>query len=175
MEFLKTRIGYVLPITSSVGLKELKCQQTPFSKNLDFLSSNSEVSRETIKQINYYFSGNLKKFSVPLDLSDWSEQMRKWFYTLNQIPYGMIVSYRELAYKWGNENASRAAGQACRKNPIPIIIPCHRVVSNDDKIKNYSMGNRTNSKLKQNIAKKHLLINLEKRISSYSYVQKNLH
>ena len=175
MEFLKTRIGYILPITSNVGLKELKCQRSPFCKNLNIPVSNLEVSRETNYQISCYFSGTLTKFSIPLDFSDWSSQMRRWFSTLSQIPYGKTISYRELAHCWGNKNASRAAGQACRKNPIPIIIPCHRVVSNDDKIKNYSLGNRTNSKLKQNIAKKLLLINLEKRISSYSYVQKNLH
>ena len=175
MKFLKTRLGYVLPITSSVGLRELKWQQSPFSKNLDIPCFNSEVSRETINQINCYFFGSLTKFSIPLDLSDWSEQMKKWFYTLNQIPYGTTVSYRELAYKWGNERASRAAGQACRKNPIPIIIPCHRVVNNDDRIKNYSLENKSKSTLKENIETKLLLINLEKRNSNYSYAQKNLH
>lgn len=175
MEFLKTRLGYILPITSSVGLKELKWQQSPFSKNLNFLYSNSEVSRETLNQVSCYFSGSLTKFSIPFDLSDWSEQMRKWFYTLNHIPYGMTVSYRELAYRWGNENACRAAGQACRRNPIPILIPCHRVVNKDNKIKNYSLGNGTDSASKKNITKKILLIKLEKRISSCSYAQKNLH
>ena len=160
MKFLKTRLGYILPITTSVGLRELKWQQSPFSKNLDIPCFNSEVSRETINQINCYSFGSLKKFSIPLDLSDWSEQMRKWFYTLNQIP---------------NEHASRAAGQACRKNPIPIIIPCHRVVNNDDRVKNYSLENNSNSTLKENIETKLLLINLEKRNSNYSYAQKNLH
>ena len=175
MEFLKTRIGYILPITSNVGLKELKCQRGPFCKNLNIPISNLEVSRETIYQISCYFSGTLTKFSLPLDFSDWSSQMRRWFSTLSQIPYGKTISYRELAYRWGNKNASRAAGQACKRNPIPIIIPCHRVVNSDDKIKNYGLGNVKDSTSKGNISKKLLLINLEKQTSNYSCVQKNLH
>ena len=175
MEFLKTRRGYIWPITSNVGLKELKCQRSPFCKNLNIPVSNLEVSRETNYQISCYFSGTLTKFSIPLDFSDWSSQMRRWFSTLSQIPYGKTISYRELAYRWGNKNASRAAGQACKRNPIPIIIPCHRVVNSDDKIKNYTLGVIKDSTFKENISKKLLLINLEKQTSNYSYVQKNLH
>ena len=175
MEFLKTRIGYILPITSNVGLKELKCQPSPFYNNLNIPVSNLEVSRETSYQISCYFSGTLTKFSIPLDFSDWSSQMRRWFSTLSQIPYGKTISYQELAHRWGNKNASRAAGQACKRNPIPIIIPCHRVVNSDDKIKNYTLEVNKDSTFTENISKKLLLINLEKQTSNYSYVQKNLH
>lgn len=174
MEFLKTRVGYILPITSNVGLKELRCQRGPFCKNLNIPVSNLEVSRETIYQVSCYFSGTLKKFSIPLDFSDWSSQMRRWFSTLSQIPYGKTISYRELAHCWGNKNASRAAGQACKRNPLPIIIPCHRVVNSNDKIKNFSLGNVKNPTSKENISKKLLLINLEKQTSNYSCVQKSL-
>ena len=162
MRFLETPHGYILPVTSNVGLKELKWRQVPFSRNLNVCVSGLDVSRETINQLSYYFSGKLKNSSIPLDFSDWSEQMRKWFSTLSQIPYGTTVSYRELAYRWGNKNAFRAAGQACRKNPIPIIIPCHRVVNNDNKVKNYSLGNNMRSTSKGNITKKLWLIDLEK-------------
>ena len=74
MEFLKTRLGYILPITSTIGLKELKWQRGPFTKSLNLPVSNLEVSRETINQINGYFSGSLTKFSIPLDFSDWSDE-----------------------------------------------------------------------------------------------------
>ena len=175
MEFLKTQLGYILPVTSNVGLKELKCQRMPFSKNLNIPVSNLEVSRETIYQMDCYFSGTLTKFSIPFDFSDWSSQMRKWFSTLCQIPYGKTISYRELAHRWGNENASRAAGQACKRNPIPIIIPCHRVVNSDGKSEHYSLGNIKTSTSKENISKKLWLISLEKENSSYSCFRKNPH
>ena len=131
MYVLKTNLGYFQPLTSNTGLKELKWQQMPFSKEQLFNKSDKDVSRETLNQIELYLLGSLQNFSIPLDFSNWSPKMVKWFTTISKVQYGKTISYKELAYEWGNIKASRAAGDACKRNPIPIIIPCHRVVGTD--------------------------------------------
>ena len=163
MYVLKTNLGYFQPITSNVGLRELKWQQTPFSKKHLSHKSNKDVSRETLRQLNLYLSGSLRHFSIPFDLSNWSPKMVRWFITLSKVPYGKTVSYKELASKWGNVKASRAAGDACKRNPIPIIIPCHRVLNINGNIGRYSGGNCEAPENKENIERKRWLIVLEKK------------
>ena len=161
MYVLKTNLGYIQPVTSNIGLKELKWQQTPFSKEQLFNKSNEDVSRETLNQIKLYLLGSLKNFSIPLDFSNWSPKMVRWFTTLSKVPYGKTISYKQLAYDWGNFRASRAAGDACKRNPIPIIIPCHRILNINGKIGLYSGGNCKTPNSKENIKRKRWLIELE--------------
>ena len=161
MYVLKTNLGYIQPLTSNKGLKELKWQQMPFSKEQLFDKSNKDVSRETLNQLQLYLLGSLRNFSIPLDFSNWSPKMVKWFTTLSKVQYGKTISYKELAYEWGNIRASRAAGDACKRNPIPIIIPCHRILNINGQIGRYSGGNRKTPDSKENINRKRWLINLE--------------
>ena len=161
MYVLKTNLGYFQPVTSNMGLKELKWQQMPFSNEQLFNKSNENVSRETLNQIELYLLGYLQNFSIPLDFSNWSLKMVKWFKTLSKVPYGETISYKDLANEWGNIRASRAAGDACRRNPIPIIIPCHRILNISGKIGHYSGGNRKTPDSKENIKRKRWLIDLE--------------
>ena len=161
MYVLKTNLGYFQPVTSNMGLKELKWQQMPFSNEQLFNKSNENVSRETLNQIELYLLGYLQNFSIPLDFSNWSLKMVKWFKTLSKVPYGETISYKDLANEWGNIRASRAAGDACRRNPIPIIIPCHRILNISGKIGHYSGGNRNTPDSKENIKRKRWLIDLE--------------
>ncbi len=161
MYVLKTNLGYFQPLTSNKGLKELKWQQMPFSKEQLFDKSNKDVSRETLNQLELYLLGSLQNFSIPLDFSNWSPKMVKWFTTISKVQYGKTISYKELAYEWGNIRASRAAGDACKRNPIPIIIPCHRILNINGQIGRYSGGNRKTPDSKENISRKRWLINLE--------------
>ena len=161
MYVLKTNLGYFQPLTSNKGLKELKWQQLPFSKEQLFDKSNKDVSRETLNQIELYLLGSLQNFSIPLDFSNLSPKMAKWFTTISKVQYGKTISYKELAYEWGNIKASRAAGDACKRNPIPIIVPCHRILNINGKIGRYSGGDRKTPDSKGNISRKRWLINLE--------------
>ena len=72
---IKNELGYFQPVTSNMGLKELKWQQMPFSKEQLFNKSNKDVSRETLNQIELYLLGSLQNFSIPLDFSNWSPKM----------------------------------------------------------------------------------------------------
>jgi len=90
--------------------------------------------KEVVRQLQAYFEGKLKDFDLPLVLEGTEFQLLVWR-NLRKIPYGETVSYGQLARRIGSPDAARAVGLANGSNPIPIIIPCHRVIgSNGDLI-----------------------------------------
>nr|WP_209454134.1 methylated-DNA--[protein]-cysteine S-methyltransferase [Thermoanaerobacterium butyriciformans] len=91
------------------------------------------------EQLRLYFKGHLKEFSVKLDLEGTDFQKLVWR-ELMKIPYGFYATYGEIAKRIGKPNASRAVGNALNKNPIPIIIPCHRVIGSDMTLKGFGGG-----------------------------------
>jgi methylated-DNA-[protein]-cysteine S-methyltransferase len=95
--------------------------------------------KETIHQLHAYFTGELEAFTLPLAPQGTSFQLDVWR-RLCEIPYGKTISYGELARRIGNPKASRAVGLANGSNPIPIIIPCHRVIGSNGKLTGYGGG-----------------------------------
>ena len=92
------------------------------------------------RELAAYFHGSPTAFSsLPLDPHGTPFQLKVW-QELRKIPYGAAISYKELAARAGNPRACRAVGQANGCNPIPIIIPCHRVISADGSLGGYSSG-----------------------------------
>ena len=156
---ITTQLGYMRACASSNGLYALDWQQTPFATP----DQDNDVSRETVHQLHLYLNGQLKTFALQLDLSGQSEAFRKWLMVMSAIPYGQTITYKGFAEKWGNEKAARAAGQACQRNPLPIILPCHRVVQSDGTFDNYSGGDKTTPRDPENIKRKQWLIDLEAR------------
>jgi len=101
---------------------------------------------ETIRQLQAYFRGNLKEFNLPLALEGTPFQLSVW-QSLRAIPYGKTISYGELAKRLGKPKAVRAVGLANGSNPIPIIIPCHRVIGSNGHLTGYGGGLPTKEKL----------------------------
>jgi methylated-DNA-[protein]-cysteine S-methyltransferase len=101
---------------------------------------------ETIRQLSAYFSGELQRFSLPLAPEGTPFQLEVWR-RLCDIPYGETLSYGEVARRIGHPNASRAVGLANGANPIPIVIPCHRVIGSTGKLTGYGGGLLTKEKL----------------------------
>ena len=95
--------------------------------------------KETIRQLRAYFAGELRDFHLPLSLIGTDFQLRVW-QMLQTIPYGETTSYGQLARRLGNPNASRAVGLANGSNPIPIIVPCHRVIGSNGSLVGYGGG-----------------------------------
>ena len=91
------------------------------------------------RELDEYFAGKRRKFTVPLDLRGTPFQLQVWA-TLRKIPFGKAVSYGEEASMLGKPKAARAVGSANGRNPIPIIVPCHRVVAGDGSLGGYSAG-----------------------------------
>ncbi|MBH5337703.1 methylated-DNA--[protein]-cysteine S-methyltransferase [Streptomyces pactum] len=94
---------------------------------------------ETVRQLEAYFAGELTEFRLPLRMAGTPFQLRVWE-ELRHIPYGTTVSYGELAERLGHPTASRAVGLANGKNPISIIVPCHRVVGSSGALTGYGGG-----------------------------------
>jgi methylated-DNA-[protein]-cysteine S-methyltransferase len=88
---------------------------------------------EAARQLREYFEGRRTEFDLPLDPEGTPFQRTVWRH-LQGIPYGQTISYGELARRAGNPKASRAVGSANGANPIPIVIPCHRVIAADGKL-----------------------------------------
>lgn len=95
--------------------------------------------RDVLGEFRAYFAGELQDFTVKLAPEGTPFQLNVWK-RLCDVPYGETISYGELARRIGNPNASRAVGLANGSNPIPIIIPCHRVIGSNGKLTGYGGG-----------------------------------
>ena len=101
---------------------------------------------ETERQLGEYFAGKRKTFSVPLDMRGTSFQKNVW-HALLAIPFGETRSYGQLAKQLGNPQAMRAVGAANGRNPISIIVPCHRVIGSSGKLTGFAGGLETKAHL----------------------------
>ena len=108
--------------------------------------------KNIIHELSNYFNGHRVNFKSILDLSIGTEFQRKVWKKVSEIPYGELRSYKWIANEIGNLHAVRAVGNAVGKNPVPPIIPCHRVIRSDGKLGGFSSG----------IALKKCLLKLEK-------------
>jgi methylated-DNA-[protein]-cysteine S-methyltransferase len=95
--------------------------------------------RKTIEQLNEYFSGKRKEFSIPLSVNE-SDLQNAVCNSLLKISYGETRTYKEIAADIGNPKAIRAVASAIGRNPISIIIPCHRVIGSDGNMRGYAGG-----------------------------------
>jgi len=94
---------------------------------------------EAKRQLTAYFNGELQTFNLKLNPEGTEFQKKVWD-KLMEIPYGETRSYKDIAILIGNENASRAVGMANGKNPIPLIVPCHRVIGSNGKLTGFAFG-----------------------------------
>lgn len=143
-------------IIGLIGIKENGTHITEIYFNKDEVPNNIELKetpliKETINQLEEYFSGKRKSFDLPFEFKGTEFQKSVWNELL-KIPYGETCSYGEIAKRIGNPKASRAIGMANNRNPISIIIPCHRVIGASGKLVGYGGG----------LDIKEILLNLEK-------------
>ena len=99
------------------------------------------------RALQRYAAGHVVRFKVPLDLSAGTPFQRSVWRTLTRIPRGQTRSYAWVAKQIGNPRATRAVGAACGANPVPIIVPCHRVIASDGSIGGFSSGLRLKRRL----------------------------
>ena len=141
-------IGPLLVAASPVGLVRVAFEREGHDAVLDQLAG--QVSPRIMKmpartddvarQLDEYFAGRRHAFDVPLDLQLVSGFRRTVISHLPDIAYGSTASYKTVAAMAGNPTAVRAVGSACSHNPIPVVVPCHRVVRSDGSIGNYLGG-----------------------------------
>ncbi|EAD2798925.1 methylated-DNA--[protein]-cysteine S-methyltransferase [Listeria monocytogenes] len=127
-------------------------------KNWELLEGTiieKELFQALIIQLDDYFEGTREHFDLPVLLKGTDFQQKVW-QALSEIPYGVVVSYKDIAISAGSPKAVQAVGQANRANPIPIIIPCHRCVKSNGELGGYNGAD---------VDKKQYLLALEKGLS----------
>ena len=136
----KSPIGYLKICEENGSLTELCLLQDAkdivLSQNYEW---HSDLLYEAYKQINEYFAGKRKKFDLPVGSKGTAFQQQVWK-ELQKIPYGETRSYQDIAVNIGNPKGVRAVGQANNKNPIIIIVPCHRVIHKNGNIDGFACG-----------------------------------
>ena len=136
---MDTPVGKLRLVASNKGLTAIDVKAT-YSKLATKPDGRAqEILAEARKQLAQYFAGDRKKFDIPLDLRGTQFQVKAWK-TLTRIPFGETISYGEQAKAMRNSKAFRAVGSANGKNPIPIVVPCHRVIASDGGLGGYSLG-----------------------------------
>jgi methylated-DNA-[protein]-cysteine S-methyltransferase len=144
-------IGSLLVAATDAGLLRIAFASEDHAKVLDDLarSVGARVLRDerrldaASRELDDYFGGRRREFTVAVDLRVSGDFRRAVLDVLRTIPYGTTFSYADVATRAGNARAVRAAGSACAANPIPIVVPCHRVVRSDGVIGNYLGGTAT--------------------------------
>ncbi len=109
---------------------------------------SSERAGPAVQQLEEYVAGKRKAFELPVDLGGCSDFQRKVLQAATEVPRGRLATYGEIAARIGAPRAARAVGQALARNPVPIIVPCHRVVASDGSLTGYSGGAGVETKAK---------------------------
>jgi methylated-DNA-[protein]-cysteine S-methyltransferase len=145
--YLDTPIGELLLAGDQQALHEIGFPQGPKRRRAQSdWERDDGVFTEVKSQLNQYFAGTRQSFSLALQPSGTPFQLSV-LDELLKIPYGATASYREIALRLGNPKAMRAVGAANGRNPIPLIIPCHRVIGSNGKLVGFGGGLPTKEKL----------------------------
>lgn len=134
-KFYNSPLGFMEITASDDTLISIKYG---YEKSRDIPVTNLIID-DCINQLNEYFAGKRQNFDITLKLIGTEFQKIVW-YELLKIPYGVTISYRELSRRIDNEKAIRAVGAANGKNPVNIIVPCHRVIGADGSLTGYGGG-----------------------------------
>jgi len=137
---------YIHHYKARIGILEIKANEKAITEvkilrnaPVELQTSSNNLIREACIQFDEYFSGKRRKFDLPLSTEGTPFQQAVWK-QLQEIPFGETISYLQLAKAVKSPKACRAVGSANGKNPIPIIIPCHRVISADGGLGGFSCG-----------------------------------
>jgi methylated-DNA-[protein]-cysteine S-methyltransferase len=146
-----SKIGHIYIASTDKGVCKISIPKESKKDFFDWLSDhfddddvveNKSRNKEAIDQLNRYFNGKLAKFSAQVDQIGTTFQLRVWK-ELMHIPYGTTITYKQLARRVGVPRGFRAVGTANGGNPLPIVVPCHRVIGHDGSLTGYSAGVKT--------------------------------
>ena len=136
--WLTTDFGTFKLTASAKGLRSVQLTDVKPPRNHAY--PNNEHLRAAAEQLLAYFAGALREFDLALDWSDATDFHRQVWTELRAIEYGRTCSYQHIADKLGDAKACQAVGQANRRNPIAIIVPCHRVIAKSGDLQGYFYG-----------------------------------
>ena len=146
--FIKTSLGTLEIKIENEKLVSLAFCDNEKVKNSKNTEQGCDFCEKVANEIDEYVSGKRKNFDIPISFSSTPFMEAVW-HELLKIPYGETATYSEIAKRISKEGAQRAVGMACNKNPIAIIVPCHRVVGKNKKLTGYAYGIDIKEKLLQ--------------------------
>jgi len=134
-------VGPLFLAASTDGLRavEFRDNRHPVRRDSEWRAGDNAVLRNARRQLDEYFAGKRQAFDLPLSPAGTDFQRTVWA-TLASIPYGETISYAQLASRVGRPAASRAVGAANGRNPLPIMLPCHRVIGADGRLTGFGGG-----------------------------------
>jgi len=137
----KTRAGPVTIWTSAKGVRRIEFGALPKERHTDAPEAWPAELRTAVSQLEEYFAKERTEFDLELDFSGvHTEFQREVYDRLLKVEYGHVVSYGQLAREIGKPDQARAVGQAVGANPVPIVVPCHRVIASDGRLTGFSGG-----------------------------------
>ncbi len=145
-ELNETRLGDLRLAASDLGLVAVEWADSQVEFDLYLhridrpIESNAKKIAPYAKELREYLSGKRNAFTIPIDWSLFRPFQRDALQAVFRIPYGETCTYHDIAIEIGRPNASRAVGRANATNPMPIVIPCHRVIGRDGKLHGYGGG-----------------------------------
>jgi methylated-DNA-[protein]-cysteine S-methyltransferase len=148
-KYFASPVGKLKLVASQTGLMAILWENdNPRRVPLEDLveDNNHSILIETERQLKEYFAGKRDVFSIPLDMRGTAFQKDVWR-ALQEIPFGKTLSYGEIAKQLGRPTASRAVGAANGRNPISIVVPCHRVIGSSGKLTGFAGGLDTKARL----------------------------
>lgn len=135
--YYETKIGKIAIVENKEKITNIYTYDKISSQDIDVIET--PLIKEAAKQLEEYFCGKRKSFDFPIDPKGTDFQKKVWR-ELQNTPYGETLSYKDIAERIGNPKAARAIGMANNKNPILIIIPCHRIIGKNGKLVGYAAG-----------------------------------
>ena len=139
--FVDSPVGPLFVAADDDGLRaiEFRDNRHPVKRDGDWREGDNSTLRKAGRQLDEYFAGKRRAFDLPLSPHG-TEFQRKVWTTLTTIPYGETISYAQLAARVGRSSATRAVGAANGRNPLPIVLPCHRVIGADGSLTGFGGG-----------------------------------
>ena len=142
--------GKVYVVVNEKGVEEIFLLESHFNDYLakeEGLLEDKVLCKAAVTQLKEYFEGKRKSFDLPLDIHGTAFREKVWK-ALLEIPYGKTISYKDVAERIGNPKAVRAVGGAVGSNPVPLIVPCHRVIGANGKMVGFMGPSHTDVKEK---------------------------
>ena len=135
-QYIESPIGKLRLVSDGLALLSIEFEGSHGSEGLE---QSDDILQQTAQQLAEYFSGRRRQFSLPLAAAGTAFQQQVWS-ALRQIPFGELRSYRDIATEIGNNKAVRAVGAANGRNPIAIVVPCHRVIGSNGSLTGFTGG-----------------------------------
>ena len=158
LDYYESKFGKITLVASDTGLMRVSLplkNSSGFEKrlveNYNVIYGNNSILDQAKGELEEFFSYARKKFEVPFDLQDGTDFQRGVWNELLKIPYGRTYSYKQIAMKLNNPGAVRAVGLANKANPLPLFIPCHRVIGSNGALVGYAGNDPENLKFKDKL------------------------